>query len=653
MYQNTIQGELKPKKIKPFNGTPEQVTKQLVKYTDKLPYLKYHMNYAYVKPDGHAYATDGNRAIFLPATYTAGILPGYYHIDNSLNCDKGQDHWGNTYDKLQQPLRRFPYRYGGSVDTGMFHAWLKIAKAAATLAEETVNPAVFVLPYLEGMNPTQIDYLQKATDTFAFFGETQIDFYYTMNKPGSKECIAITLVGHTTGIHLLIMGVIKGELTETPKPCHVLFTDSSPRPVDFFPVGEERKLEVKQKPDTYVATMAYEDVKSEAMGKATNVRLPYAGPYKPGHTRLPKVTTYGLKIGYGGYEIEQKRENLLTCLVVIDYVSDDLKRLVPEICDTYQLDGTFLHQYLTKTGAFEMFGNDREDTLNWLATTCLAHARGYANSGVSVATEYLCYGLEALARGYLNAGMNGLATGIPNLNKKVEKLFAGRYRHDQELARLIDGIQWGTPAPEPTPPVEPEPSPEPEPTIDEMPEAIQEEVQEPEQDDTPEAYKQVGAYLVKRDGCTIVKGNTYPIRTLLRADGYSFDKALKAWVKYETVSPIDCDPDPVWEDAPPAPIKEQPVFLKPEIRRVLNRPTKERIDVPYIARPDKPGTVDDATAYKRTIIKKYGIKADVFFEQRGPNLWVKGNTYPIRAHLKAEGFRWAATKKGWYKSVNV
>jgi hypothetical protein len=651
MYQNTIQGELKPKKIKPFSGTPEQVTKQLVGYTSKEEITWAFKEDAYVKPDGHAYVTDGFRAMFVPAAYTTGILPGYHSRTEGYIQDKEIK---NAYDMMPNALEGFTYRYGGSVDTGMFHAWLKIAKAAATLAEETVNPAVFVLPYLEGMKPTQIDYLKKATDTFAFFGETQIDFYYSLSKPDNKECLAITLVGHTTGIHLIIMGVYKAdEPTGTPKPCHVLFTDSSPRQVDFFPAGEERKLEVKQKPNTYVATMAYEDVKSEAMGKAANVRLPYAGPCKPGRTRLPKVTTYGLKIGYGGYEIEQKRENLLTCLVVIDYVSDELKRLVPEICDTYQLDGTFLHQYLTKTGAFEMFGNDREDTLNWLATTCLAHARGYVNSGVSVATEYLCYGLEALARGYLNAGMNGLATGIPNLSKKVEKLFAGRLRHDQEFARLIDGIQWGTPAPDPTPPVEPEPSPEPEPTIDEMPEGIQEEAQEPEQDDTPEAYKQVGAYLVKREGCTIVKGNTYPIRTLLRADGYSFDKALKAWVKYETVSPIDCDPNPVWEDAPPAPIKEQPVFLKPEMRRVLDRPTKERIDVPYIARPDKPGTVDDATAYKRTIIKKYGIKADVFFEQRGPNLWVKGNTYPIRAHLKAEGFRWAATKKGWYKSVNI
>ena len=47
----------------------------------------------------------------------------------------------------------------------------------------------------------------------------------------------------------------------------------------------------------------------------------------------------------------------------------------------------------------------------------------------------------------------------------------------------------------------------------------------------------------------------------------------------------------------------------------------------------------------------FGIYADTQMTMSKTLVWISGNTYPVRAELKADGFKWSAKKRAWWMPI--
>lgn len=47
----------------------------------------------------------------------------------------------------------------------------------------------------------------------------------------------------------------------------------------------------------------------------------------------------------------------------------------------------------------------------------------------------------------------------------------------------------------------------------------------------------------------------------------------------------------------------------------------------------------------------FGIYAETQMTTSKTLVWISGNTYPVRAELKNDGFKWSAKKKAWWMPI--
>lgn len=47
----------------------------------------------------------------------------------------------------------------------------------------------------------------------------------------------------------------------------------------------------------------------------------------------------------------------------------------------------------------------------------------------------------------------------------------------------------------------------------------------------------------------------------------------------------------------------------------------------------------------------FGMYTDCKMSMSKTLVWISGNTYPVRAELKADGFKWSAKKRAWWMPI--